>query len=300
MSRSGIGALCVLAFSAAAFAQAAKAPDAAKPPTKVEAGKVTVVSVSGPAQKLIAAKGKDKWEPIKAGEVLPENTVIRTGLRAKVVLKFEDRAEVTVKSGTQMGISEFRKAGAASKVRMGLKYVRVRTTIRQEKGPSDLRIATPVATLSVRGSGCDSGFGSSGLVVKSFASDWNLQYGNRRRKVRQGEKHKDPKKLGILATQQDNDPGMLDPFGSTNTEKNKYLHWKGVSGFLQGGGLNPSGFKGIIPGTKPSKLVIPTPTLTPTPTPTPTPDPIPDPIPDPDPDPNGNGNGENGNGYRME
>ncbi len=290
MSRSGIGALCLLAFSAAALAAApAKAPDAAKPPAKVEAGKVTVVSVSGPAQKLIAAKGKDKWEAVKAGEELPENTIIRTGLRAKVVLKFEDRVEVTVKSGSQMGVSEFRKAGAASKVRMGLKYGRVRTTIRREKGPSDLRIATAVATLSVRGSGCDSGFGSSGLIVKSFASDWNLQYGTHRRTVRQGEKHKDPKKLGILATQQDNDPGMLDPFGSTNTEKNKYLHWKGASGFL-GGGMNPSGFKGIIPGKKPAKLVIPTPTPTPPPVqPVPTPVPIPDPVPDPDPPPSGNG-----------
>ena len=62
MFRSGIGALCLLAFSAAALAAApAKAPDAAKPPVKAEQGKVTVVSVSGPAQKLIAAKGKDKW-----------------------------------------------------------------------------------------------------------------------------------------------------------------------------------------------------------------------------------------------
>ena len=292
MSRSGMGALCVLAFSAAALAQAAaKAPEAAKPPAKAQEGKVTVVSVSGPAQKLIAAKGKDKWEAIKAGDELPENTVIRTGLRAKVVLKFEDRAEVTVKSGSQMGIGEFRKVGAASKVRMGLKYGRVRTTVKRERGPSDLKIATAVATLSVRGSEAESGFGSSGLVVKSFASDWNLQYGNRRRRVREGEKHKDPKGLGILAAQEDNDPGMLDPFGSTNDEKNKYLHWKGTSGFL-GSGLNPSGFKKIIPGKKPCKLVIPTPT----PSPVQPVRPLPVPVPDPDPPPNGNGD----NGHFLE
>ena len=126
-----------------------------------DVGKVTVVSVTGKAHKLIAGNGR-KWQLLKAGEVLDELTVIRTGFRTTVVLKFEDRSVVRVNNGTKMGIGEFRKKPAATTIRLGLKYGTVRAAVDSSKGPHEFSVSTPVATLSVRGSVKEVGYSVDG------------------------------------------------------------------------------------------------------------------------------------------
>lgn len=184
MLRRVIPALLVAGLAACVAAAqsvpADKAPTTTAKADEGAAGKVTVESVTGPAQKLVAAGGagpaKAKWEPLKAGDILAENAVIRTGLRAKVVLRFEDRAVVTLDTATKMGIGEFRKVGRKAKVRLGLKYGRMGTAFETDKGPNDVKVTTPVATLSVRGCGGYMGFtGDWGLWFMSLQDAWGAQ-----------------------------------------------------------------------------------------------------------------------------
>jgi len=133
----------------------------------------TVVSVSGPAQKLLAGQPQAKWQPLKAGEKLGPLTLIRTGLGAKVVLKFEDRGVFTVNNGTKIGIAELEKKGQAAKARMGLKYGTLHAKVDSTRGTNDFQIATPVATLSVRGSEADVGsMLDSDMFLDTGSGNW--------------------------------------------------------------------------------------------------------------------------------
>ena len=147
-----------MAIATAMPAIAAKTEPATAPAI---AGKVTVVSVVGKAHKLITSNGR-KWEALKAGDILDEKTVIRTGFRTTVILKFEDRSLVKVNNATKMGIGEFRKKPASTKIRLGLKYGTVRAAVDSSLGPHEFSVSTPAATLSVRGSIKEVGYSVDG------------------------------------------------------------------------------------------------------------------------------------------
>lgn len=158
----------------------------------------TVVSVSGGAQKMQAADEDGGWQALAAGEKLGELTVIRTGLRSKVVLKFADRAEVTIGSGTKIGIGEARSKEKLTRTHLGLKYGSVRAKVDSKAGPSDFRVQTPVATLSIRGS--ESHFGytcDGGARGESLAGLLSLRAGGRRRTINPGEQIGDRLRLPI-------------------------------------------------------------------------------------------------------
>lgn len=129
--------------------KAAAAPKAPAP--AAVAAKATAVSVIGTAHKRSTAAADSKWEPLKTGDVLGEQTLIRTGLGTTVVLNFAGRGRVTVRSGTKIGIGELKQRGKLMKARLGLKYGTVRASVDAAAGPNDLQISTAVATLSVRG-----------------------------------------------------------------------------------------------------------------------------------------------------
>jgi len=136
---------------------------------------VTVVSVSGPAERLaVDAEGKQTWQALKAGEQLSGESVIRTGFRAKVVLKFADRGEVTINSATKFGVKKFVKTGPTrAEARLGLKYGTIDAQVHKEAGDNDVQVATPVATLAVGGSGAGIGFGGdSGMGVQGKSGHW--------------------------------------------------------------------------------------------------------------------------------
>ena len=150
--------------------------------------KVAVVSVSGPAEKLVAHGDQENWLPLRQGEELDELTVIRTGLRATVVLRFADRGEVTVNSASKMGIGEFRKQGEQVTGRLGLKYGTIRASIEKSRGPNDFTIATPVATLSIQGSGADvAALVDSPMIVKTYSGAWRTVTSSGSRTVRAGQ-----------------------------------------------------------------------------------------------------------------
>jgi len=167
-------AASALAAPPAAEKAPPKAPAAEKPAASAPL-KATVASVSGPAQKLLAANGGRKWQPLKAGEELGELTVIRTGLGARVVLKFADRGEIVVNNATKIGIGELRQKGDEVKAQLGLKYGTMRASVETGRGRNDFRISTPVATLSVRGSSADVGFmADSTRMVDAKVGLWRV------------------------------------------------------------------------------------------------------------------------------
>lgn len=171
--------------------EGAAGKDAEKPPkeaAKPTLLKATVVSVEGIAQKRLAADPEGRWETIKAGDVLGELTLIRTGLGTKVVLKFADRGNVTVEGTAKIGIGEFRKRGALVTMRVGLKYGAMRVQVDSTRGPNDFQVKTPVATLSVRGSGGRFAYSEMGLGAQSTERTWRvLGEGNRTMNLAEGE-----------------------------------------------------------------------------------------------------------------
>lgn len=193
MIRYAIAASLVLSFAALpARSQEAKAkpapkgaaPAADKPAKKPEAKapakpkdapmKVTVVKVVGVAS-YRSADPKAKWQRLKAGQVLDELSLVRTGLGARVVLRFADYAQVTVKSATKIGIKEFRKSAKTQRVKthVGLKYGAMRTHVDSTRAANDFSVSTPVATLSVRGTRGRTAFtGDLGHYTDSTEHRW--------------------------------------------------------------------------------------------------------------------------------
>jgi len=145
----------ILAQAKADKAPARKAADQAGKKDSGEAEKLTVTatSVSGIAEQRSATDEKAKWAPIKAGDVLNEMTLVRTGLGGKVVLKFSNRGNVTIKSGSKIGIASFRKQGKLVKTRLGLKYGAIRAQVDSSRGANDFRVRTAVGTLAATGTG---------------------------------------------------------------------------------------------------------------------------------------------------
>ena len=132
------------------------AKDGAKPAPEPAAPKdsgVVVTAVTGLAQHRLTSDEKSTWTRVKVGDVLSDLTLVRTGLGAKVVIRMGDRGEVTVGSATKVGIKQFTKVEGKASMRLGLKYGSMRARVDASRGPNDFRVSTPVATLSVRGSG---------------------------------------------------------------------------------------------------------------------------------------------------
>ncbi len=188
----------------------------AKVATAASGAKVTVVSVSGVAEKIVAGKKS----PLKAGDQLDELTVIRTGLRTKVVLKLGDRGEIIINRATKMGIAEFRKQNKLTRTRLGLKYGSMRATIDSSKGPNDAQIATPVATLSVRGSEADIGYtGDRGLGLRGRSGQWRVAAGNRTRTIAAGEQTDSQLSLSILMIVQQQTTYLGDTTGGLTSNE---------------------------------------------------------------------------------
>jgi len=210
-------------------------------PAKVEPLKVTVVSATGPAQKR-HLNGQDKWVPLEAGQQLDRLTVIRTGFGAKVVLKFEDRGMVTVRSATKIGLGELHKQGDKATVKLGLKYGTVRAEVERGHGPNDVSIATPVAVASVRGTVGSVGYsGDMGMGVDGHSGTWNVASRRRSRKVRRGETTDGNLTPPSQIALNKRDTRMGDIFGGlTPTERHNLRD--------NGGGRGIIGFTGGAPG----------------------------------------------------
>ena len=233
------------------------APKAAPKPAARKDNITVVTAVTGMAQRRLASDAKAKWETVKVGDVLDNLTVIRTGLGSKVTLRLGDRSEVTVRSATKVGIQQFVKMGNVANMRLGLKYGAMRARVDASRGPNNFRVSTPVATLSVRGSGGGMGYWADrGFGFHCEDGDWlsDLEDGASRGAKddewinSQGQRSSD-------IHGEDRDPGLTDPYGVTDDEIEEAINNSSgrATGFNAGGADTTAGSLTDVtpPGTGP-------------------------------------------------
>ena len=218
MLRYTIPAGLIVILTATPILAGPKAAANEKPPPEDNAGftvlKATVKSVSGIVERRSGEDANGKWEQMKVGDILSERTLIRTGLGGRAVLKFADRGDVTVKSGTKIGISSFRKSGKLVKTTLGLKYGALRAQVDSSRGANDFRVRTAVATLAATGtSGNMAQWGDFSLQFEGTTGIWQAKIPGKITSIRPGEwTNRDAApSIGILLDKLDTKVG--DPHG---------------------------------------------------------------------------------------
>jgi len=215
--QTGISILVLVLGAGMVFAAE---PKSEAPPKPLQA---TVVSVTGHAEKMLAGGEDPKWTGLKQGEKLGEMTMIRTGLRTKVVLEFEDRGRTTIGSGTKAGITKFTKKGNLVRTHLGLKYGTLHVAVDPTRGPNDARVTTPVATLSVRGTSGQIGFTGNNIVLRGQTGTWRVVSGARTRNVVAGEST-DGNLTAPIKRTKDNRDNTLSIKGLTNAEISQLIN----------------------------------------------------------------------------
>jgi hypothetical protein len=133
------------------------APEA-KPETKPEAKpvsggevlEVTVDAIEGEAE--VKLPGEKEWIPAEKGMKLKEGTRVSTGFKSKMVLLFADNSTVVVKALTQMNISRFEQKGNTVETNLKIRVGSIRVKVADDQPvKTDMKISTPNATASVRG-----------------------------------------------------------------------------------------------------------------------------------------------------
>jgi len=138
--------------------------------------KVTVESVSGIAESRPDNTKNSKWKLMKVGDILTEQAIIRTGLGAKVVLKFGDSGDVTIKSGTKIVVFSFRKDGKRVKAKLDLRYGAIRARVDPSCGNNDLRVYRPVGRLGCRSPAvCVAQWGDFTFDHQETTGTWNSE-----------------------------------------------------------------------------------------------------------------------------
>ena len=211
-----------------------------------EAMQAEVVSVEGIAEHLPAGREDAEWRTMAVGDKLGGLTVVRTGLGSSAVLKIADRGEVTVESGSQVGIRDLAMSAGVLEAHLGLKYGEMDVRLPHAAGESDMTVDTPVATASVRG--CGGRFGYSGDMGFRFAaseSEWGVGTNFGQTKVGPGEKTNDTLAPSVLLTEAGRDPKMGALFGGLGKgeQLNLLRHGggRGIFGFTGGRFQNGSG-----------------------------------------------------------
>ena len=219
---------------------AATPPALAQAPEPAENLKVQVVSVTGMAQKMQADVDPSEWNELKAGDVLNQYAVVRTGFNAQVVLEFAQRGKVILDSGTKVGIAECVSIGGQDgqvKARIGLKYGSMLLKVDKTRGANDFTVSTAVATLAVRGTEGRIGFTADrGLFLFGKEGTFQVARGQRTHRVRGSQKTN-----GHLARSSDikdseRDLQMGDTSGGLTPDEKKNLYryssGRGILGYV--------------------------------------------------------------------
>ena len=191
---------------------------------------------------------------------MPEYTVIRTGFRTTVVLRFEDRAEVTLSSATKVGLSEMRKKDKVATAKLGLKYGTIHAAVETTEGDNDFEVATPVATLSVRG--CAADITHYGITTDVNVTDqfWTMRAGRRRMLLRQGQQSNNNMPLPVVIRQGKSNVRMSQK-GMSSGEQWSLLNFGSGQGLMTlGGSDHKSGMSDVkIPVEQSHGSLPPTP-----------------------------------------
>lgn len=121
----------------------------ALPPGEVKVLEAVVMEVKGTAQ---ARSGPDAgWTDLKVNDVLKPGTVIRTGRDSYVALRVGMNATVLVERQTRVALPEIVQAGEVLRTRVSMSFGRADVRVDRIGLRNDFEVATPTATLAVRG-----------------------------------------------------------------------------------------------------------------------------------------------------
>ena len=126
---AGVAICLALAVSAAARQDQAE-PKAAEneqaQTTPLQAKVVEVVGDVKTAPVGTSPLDAKAWKPVKADDKLSAGTLIRTGIRSRLILQFGDDTVISVKRVTLASIDAFYKTKTTKTTRLGLGYGAVR------------------------------------------------------------------------------------------------------------------------------------------------------------------------------
>lgn len=135
--------------AAIALAQAAE-----KNPTAIKAKVIEVKGVVETVPVGTDPLDADAWKPLKEGDTIGNDVMIRTGLRSRCVLMFGEEPNqtvISVRRATLARISEFVRTSTEQRIKLGLGYGAIRGGSSEGTLRSDVVIDSTVATLAKRG-----------------------------------------------------------------------------------------------------------------------------------------------------
>jgi len=151
----------LLMFAVLAGGQDAKRPAATLKPLKpgeVRILEAIVIDVRGVAQarrpvpaKRDAAAPGPKWAKLAVNAVLQPGVVVRTGRKSSVTLRIGANATMLIDRQTRVKIPEIVQKGKVLRTRVSMAFGRADVRVDRIGLDNDFLVATPTATLAVRG-----------------------------------------------------------------------------------------------------------------------------------------------------
>lgn len=135
-------------------AEPAASPDAQAEPAEEAALMAEVIEAAGAvdwAAEGVSPLASEGWTAVQVGDQLKGGTLIRTGLRSHVNLRFGETTIVSIRSATHASIDQFYRSATTEHVRVGLGYGTVRGGSSEGRYRSDVQVNSTVATLAKRG-----------------------------------------------------------------------------------------------------------------------------------------------------
>ena len=125
------------------------------PPGQVRVLQAIVIEVQGVAQarprKKKGAKQRPKWRKLRKNDALSPGVVVRTGRKSTVVLRVGANATLIIDRQSRVAIPEIVQNGKLLKTRVKLGFGRADVKVDRIGLDNDFEVATPTATLAVRG-----------------------------------------------------------------------------------------------------------------------------------------------------
>ena len=153
--------------------QPAKKTIPALPAGKTKVYRAIVMKVVGVAQSR--AKRGQAWKALKVNDVLHPGVAVRTGRKSMVALRVGANATLLIDRQTRIAIPEIIQDGEKLRTRVSLKWGRTEVKVNKVGRLNDFEVATPSATLAVRGT--------------AFRVQWDVVQGHRAMGVRGNRIH---------------------------------------------------------------------------------------------------------------
>lgn len=148
------------------------------PGTSIKILEVTINTIEGDVE--VKKVDEKEWVTAEVGMKLKEGSKISTGFKSKAVLLFADNSTVVVKPLTQLNINRFNQQSNEVQTKLGLRIGAVRVKVNEKQSvKTDMKIYTPNATASVRGTEIEEIKTSSHFGDTIAIESGKVAYGNK-------------------------------------------------------------------------------------------------------------------------